>query len=244
MRARLVAISLTLASVVFLIGGATAQAPFRDGAFVLGQDGYGYVVSGGVAYPIAFASDDAGVIPSLVAGPPVANVADVPLPASATSTAAAPSPASTATAAPAAGTRENPMPVGTVVTLTDGWQVKVLSTIPNATSQVLARSSGNKPPDAGRQFFIVRLSATYTGSDSAHFGGDYRLRLVGGGAVSYSTFTDRCGSIPDELADPEVFTGGTVTGNLCWSVLTGDVGTLVLYDESAPAGKRVYLALP
>ena len=57
------------------------------------------------------------------------------------------------------------------------------------------------------------------------------MRVLGGSSVTRTMFTDSCGVVPDELPDPEVFAGGVITGNLCWSVLTTDVPSLLLYDK-------------
>ncbi len=157
-----------------------------------------------------------------------------------------PSPSPTPSPTPvAAGTRDNPLPIGTAVDLGDGWQLTVLSVQPNATQAVLARNQFNKQPPADHQFFIAQVQATFTGSGSAKFDGSYRLRTVGASAVSYSTFSDSCGVIPNELPDAETFTGGTITGNLCWDIRSSDAGSLVLYDNPFLGGgkPRVYLSL-
>jgi hypothetical protein len=141
-------------------------------------------------------------------------------------------PAPSAPPAQPVGTRANPYPLGTPVPLGDGWTMRVLGTTPNATSAVLAENMFNDPPAPGFQFFIVRVEATFNGQGSSRgFDGSYRLRAVGAGGVSYSTFEDRCGVIPNEISDAEVFTGGTVVGNECWAVRSSDVGSLVMYDD-------------
>jgi hypothetical protein len=133
--------------------------------------------------------------------------------------------------APPAGTRANPYPVGTPVPLGDGWTARVVGTTPNATSAVLAENMFNDPPAPGFQFFIARIEATFTGKGSDSFDGSYRMRAVGSAALSYSTFQDSCGVIPDPISSADVFTGGTIAGNLCWAVRTSDVGSLVMYDD-------------
>ena len=104
---------------------------------------------------------------------------------------------------------------------------------PNATRMVIAESQFNDPPKAGRQFLIARVRASYRGpKGSDTFDGGFRLRAVGRSNVSYTSFEDSCGVTPDEDAlDKEVFRGGTVEGNVCWSVKRSDVGSLVAYDD-------------
>jgi len=241
---RLLALAVIVAAALMLlrVPGVDSQSAFHDGAFVLSQDGAPYVVSGGIAYPMSFTSDDTGVIPSLSAGATVSTVGEL---TAALAPAASPvsSPGPTQTMQPTAGTRDNPVSVGTPIMLTDGWRITVVSTIPNATVQVLALNRYNEPPAASHQFFIARVSAAYTGQGSAHFDGTYRLRAVGASAVSYSTFSDACGVYPDEISGAEVFSGGTITGNVCWSVLSSDLGTLVMYDQQASTALRTFLSL-
>lgn len=58
-----------VAALAVLLSGArwaaSQDGPFPDGAFVAGQDGTRWVVSGGVRYPMSFVVDDAGVLPTL-----------------------------------------------------------------------------------------------------------------------------------------------------------------------------------
>ena len=122
--------------------------------------------------------------------------------------------------------------------------MKVVSSTPDATAAVLAENQFNDPPKAGEQFFIARVTATYIGSGSDTFDGTFRLRAVGASAVSYATFENSCGVIPDRISDAEVFTGGTITGNVCWAVRSSDATSLVLYDDpitSVPT--RLFFAL-
>jgi hypothetical protein len=107
----------------------------------------------------------------------------------------------------------------------------VTSATPNATAQVLAENMFNDPPAAGDQFYMVRVRATYTGAGSQGFDGTYRLRSVGASAVEYTTFSNDCGVIPDQITPNQVFTGGTIEGNVCWEVKSSDAPSLVMYDN-------------
>ena len=72
------------------------------------------------------------------------------------------------------------------------------------------------------------------------------LQLVGDRAVSYKSFEDYCGVTADDFPLTEVFEGGTIEGNLCWSVPSDEVGTLVMYSQDIVGfdrDKRVYYAL-
>lgn len=141
-----------------------------------------------------------------------------------------------------AGTRAYPIPIGQTVAIGNDWELTVLSVTPNATDLVLAESSYNEPPAAGHQFFLANVRITYTGDDSDSFYG-WGLRAVGQSAVAYSQYDDNCGSIPDELPSRELFTGGTIEGNICWSIEAADADSLVLYDSDQRSGERVFFSL-
>ena len=144
------------------------------------------------------------------------------------------------------GTREDPIPVGTTVTLGDGWQITVQSVIPDATDIVLKENQFNKLPKSGDQFFIARVQAKYTGPNSATFSGSYRLRAVGPSSIGYSTFANNPGVIPDPIPESEVFTGGVIEGNVGWEIKSSDANALVMYDNPLSFGgnnDRMYMAL-
>jgi hypothetical protein len=149
-------------------------------------------------------------------------------------------------ASAAEGTREDPIPMGTTVELSDGWQITVLDVVPNANSIIQKENMFNDPPDPGHQFFLARIQAKYVGSTSDSFGGSYRLRAVGPSSVAYSTFENYVGVIPDPLPDSEVFSGGVITGNVGWEIRSSDANALVMYDEPMSLfgnDDRVFMAL-
>ena len=116
---------------------------------------------------------------------------------------------------------------------TDHWEVTVISAIPNATESVLKENSFNDPPEPGKQFYIVTVRTKYLGLDSTLFDGGFRLRAVGNGGVVYTTFSDSCGVIPNELPDPELFTNGEIEGYECWQIASDDAESLMMFLEPA-----------
>ena len=110
---------------------------------------------------------------------------------------------------------------------------------------VLDENRFNDPPEEGKQFYVVRIQASYLGADSNEFDGGYRLRAVGAGGVVYTTFEDSCGVIPDELPNPELFMNGTIEGNECWQIASTDADSLLVFLE--PEGwsdeKRTWFSL-
>jgi hypothetical protein len=107
----------------------------------------------------------------------------------------------------------------------------------------LAANQFNDPPQAGYQFFIVNISSSYIGAGSAIPLVDVGLSLVGVSNVAYEFSVD-CGVVPDEWdASATVFTGGSVTGNDCWSVRSTDAPTMVLFWSDVLSSTKIFFAL-
>ena len=137
-----------------------------------------------------------------------------------------------------AGTRENPVPIGTTVDLGNGWTLRVVGVVPDATRRVLNENMFNDPPERGNQFVLAKLRACYTGDDSSEFN-RYYLHVVGASAVAYD---QSVGVMPDPLPDSEVFSGGCVEGYAGWEVKSSDVGSLVMYYDRYGV-ERIYFSL-
>jgi hypothetical protein len=154
----------------------------------------------------------------------------------------APDESGESTASDGTGTRANPIPFGQTVKIHPDWEMTVVSVTPDATELILGEESFNEPPAEGHQFFLATVRLTYIGETSDEFYVS-DLNAVGQSAVSYNQFDDYCGTIPDELPSREVFTGGTIEGNVCWSIESEDADSLVLYDNYGPSEERVYLSM-
>jgi len=140
------------------------------------------------------------------------------------------------------GSRDNPIPFGQTAKIHPDWEMTVVSVTPDATDLIVGEDSFNEPPAEGHQFFLATVRLTYIGETSDEFYVS-DLNAVGQSAVGYNQFDDSCGSIPDELPSRELFTGGTIEGNVCWSVNTEDMDSLVLYDAYESDDERVFLSL-
>ncbi|MBM4546841.1 hypothetical protein GS457_19305 [Rhodococcus hoagii] len=120
----------------------------------------------------------------------------------------------------AMGSRENPLPIGAMVVNND-WNI-VLGTPREAGSEVSAENQFNDAPKPGMEFWIVPVTATYTGDDTGTAWVDLTIKFVGSDNKAYS---DRCGVIPDNLNDvDEVYPGGVAEGNTCVAVPAGADG--------------------
>jgi hypothetical protein len=108
-----------------------------------------------------------------------------------------------------------------------GWDLRVVSTTPNANADVQRGNQFNDPPKQGTQYYIARVAITRTGSDP----GDptnVELRSIGTGNVTYETSQDSCGVIPDAMPSKDIYPGGTVEASVCWQVQAGDAATLAM----------------
>jgi hypothetical protein len=113
-----------------------------------------------------------------------------------------------------------------------GWRITVTDVLLDATDVVLEEDEFNDEPAPGNQFVLVTLEAEYIGEEEPGNLGDLDFQVVGPSNVAYD-FNADCGfTIPDGIeVFRDVFRGGTLTGNLCWSVNTEDVGDLQMYAE-------------
>ena len=139
------------------------------------------------------------------------------------------------------GRRECPLPFGMPVEIKfrgdrkDHWEITVIRSNPNATQTVLTHNRYNDPPKGGNRFFMATIRVKYLGPGSARFGGLDRLDGLGVGSVVYDGDRNECGRfpvIPNEFTDPELFTGGTIEGNVCWEIASSDADSLVMIVDS------------
>ena len=157
-----------------------------------------------------------------------------------------PTPTPTPTPPPAAqGTRGNPFSVGVAGT-TPGlftssgstWTIVVNSTNPDAWPVVLAANEFNSPPPPGAVDFMVNLSVTLNGTQTANtFDLAPFLSAVGASGVAYGP-GQQCGVLPSpsELDYSDFFPGATFGLNYCWQVSQSDAPSLELYwsEGSSP----------
>jgi hypothetical protein len=144
------------------------------------------------------------------------------------------------------GTRESPLPLGTVIEL-DDWSVSVTEVTADATDVVMAENEFNDPPADGRQFVLFRAEATYEGDDSGD-PWDLSWAIVGAGGNTFggSSTDDYCGVIPDAFDEKgETFPGGSVEGNVCLSVPGDQVdgATILVEDTFSFEDTRVFFAV-
>jgi hypothetical protein len=134
-----------------------------------------------------------------------------------------------ATFAPPGSTRANPIPLGQDAPIADGFRLKVVSVTPDAQLGV--------PPAPGGQNFVVLLTVTYVGGGK----GDLlplinNLDAAGTHGGTYTTYENGCHAPlpPPALGESgfDIFSGQSVTGNICWQIVGSDAGGLVLFIGS------------
>jgi hypothetical protein len=144
----------------------------------------------------------------------------------------------------AEGTRENPIPVGTMSQVGD-YQVTVTAFQADATQAVLDENQFNEPPPEGFVYSLIGLAMTYVGAETGTPWID--LAWSGIGASNVASTSDDCNTYPNNILDvPELFPDGAAEANICLTVQSTDLDSLVLILESAFSLEetRIFFALP
>lgn len=122
------------------------------------------------------------------------------------------------------GSRENPYPIGEAVQ-SRNWEV-TLGAPYEAGAQIAAENEFNDPPKPGMQFWIVPVTATYTGDRTGNVTFDITVKFVGS---DNRTYDNSCGVIPNPLNDVgDLYKGGSAKGNKCVEVPAGADGLWTL----------------
>lgn len=129
-----------------------------------------------------------------------------------------------AEAGPEAGTRENPLPLGTVIS-GEEWQVVVNSVTLDATDAVLAANMFNEPPAAGAVYALANVTVTYLGPDSG-FASTVGLDYVTATGEVISTWDNFAVAPEPTLDSGELYTGGSSTGNIVFQIPASGDGSI------------------
>jgi hypothetical protein len=134
------------------------------------------------------------------------------------------------------GTSDDPVPLGSVATLPNGYDVVVNGYTPDAGAAVTAANEFNDPAPAGSQYVLVNLTVTYRGpEEKATPAFDVSHKAVSGSGTSYDG-TDCSAVVPDPAAlFDDLFAGSSVSGNVCLIVTDADATDLTLYFDAYDA---------
>lgn len=167
--------------------------------------------------------------------------------------AATTAPATTAaatTAAGASGTRAQPVPVGTPVTVSTkdaNWTVRVVNTDLDASAAVMKTNSFNKPAPTGVKYVLVTLEATYNGpKDSSSYLIDLNVKAIDASNVETKECSDYGAySYGNNDSFKEVFQKGKVTIRECFAPAADTVDSLVLIvaPSFSSTSSRSFLAI-
>lgn len=127
-------------------------------------------------------------------------------------------------AADDAGSRENPVPLGTVVS-GDDFDVTINSVQLDATDAVMAANQFNEPPPEGSTYALVNATVTYTGEESG-FAMEVTIDYVTSTGEVLGSYDSFAVAPEPELGLDELYNGGTTTGNVVIAVPAGDAGLI------------------
>ena len=123
---------------------------------------------------------------------------------------------------PPAGSRENPLAINTPFS-SSVWGFSVGGTDTDSWPEIAAENMFNDPPPAGWSYVTAPVTVTYRGSGSDSPWLSTYVEFVGSNGVVYTDYsaTAWCGVVPDAYGDiPEMYAGGSATGNACAVVPT------------------------
>jgi len=117
-----------------------------------------------------------------------------------------------------AGTRENPVPLGTTIS-NDDWTVVVNSYAVDGNALVAANDFNEAPP-AGSHFEVANYTVTYTGEESS-YGAEVQISVVTGSGNVVNSF-DQFVVLDDSMGLDELFNGASATGSVAFLVPDGE----------------------
>lgn len=144
-------------------------------------------------------------------------------------------------AAEAGSSRENPAPIGSVVSGGE-WDITINSVTLGATDQVMAANQFNEAPEAGYEYILVNVTATYTGDDKG-MPALTQVEYVTSDGVTINGF-DSIAVAPDEFDSlTELYTGASVTGNIALAVPSATAADGVLVITPGVLADDVFVAV-
>lgn len=138
----------------------------------------------------------------------------------------------TTTTVTKAGTRENPHGLGTPLSTKDGVEVVVNSVDFEAEHAITAENRFNDPAEPGFRYILVNLSITNNSSKPIQPWLEVNVEAIGSQNQVHS---DCRAVVPDDIFHaPELYPGGTASGNECVLVPEEEVadGSLVIMISS------------
>jgi hypothetical protein len=134
-----------------------------------------------------------------------------------------------ASASAAPVTPAQPHKLGSLVRMSDGFAVRVVSANARAWPVIRSQSRSNRPPRGGDSYVLVTIRATNLGKrPGLPFDGGV-LEAVARSTAVYNPFGQGCGVIPSDVSNSDVvLPRKTTTVHACWEVATSDARSLVM----------------
>ena len=127
----------------------------------------------------------------------------------------------------ASGTRDAPVPAGTIADGGSGWRLQVLEVVPDGTSIVMAASEFNEAPPAGQVYTLVKVALGFFGTDDPQ---SLFMPTITGVGPSSTELDTSCGTVPGQLEQfADAFAGAVAVGNLCFVASPDDAANLQLF---------------
>ena len=131
----------------------------------------------------------------------------------------------------APGAKTNPIPFRATADVGQGFKLRVNSVTPDATDLF----GPNFRPPPGAQPYMALITVTYTGGGKgsvAYFRN--HLWAQGSNNVKYDFDNDYCGPWPEPSLQyaGDLFSGQSVTGNVCFMIASNDAASLMFFTET------------
>jgi hypothetical protein len=134
--------------------------------------------------------------------------------------------------------RLTPTPRGVAVDIGEGWKLSVSGAARDITDETLAENQFNEHPPDGFRFIGIDVTYSYDGAGSAS---PFTVTTKAVGDDNRELGTE-CGVTPGEVdLSADVFSGGTVSGTICFVVPTNSTA-LVLYATAGSSGSNIMFA--
>lgn len=152
-----------------------------------------------------------------------------------------------ATSAPSSSVAADPagaVPTGFAIPIA-GWVLTFAPTIRDAAATLKAAEPASKPPEAGKKFVMVTITAKNSGSTKASPATSLSFSFAGSDGAQYGLGqTGPCGAIPNDLLHfTDVPAGETVKGTVCEVVPTGAINGGSWLAAAATGGMKLTFGL-
>ena len=151
-------------------------------------------------------------------------------------------PTSTPTPVPVGATREYPIPLGESGTTQDDFMVSVVEVQKDAHDIVVQANESKsyyEGPPADHVYILVRIKVKNLSSNPQTLEKWNRMSVVGPSNLEFRQCHTPWGAgyypheVPEEYDDDQLmFQGGEIEGNLCFTVKSSDLDSLVMFDNS------------